>query len=165
MTGTSTKINTDKLHLALEQALNDLAKVEADPRYQIDMGNWHAPKHLKEGIVCAVCLGGAVIACELPIPPEHSTTPLSLLGDEQISNSEFSTLRALDLLRTGDVAEGVARFYMNRMSTREIDGLLFKIKLMDDYEYDTSCIGISYGQRNWWENMWAIQRYLKIFNV
>lgn len=43
----------------LKLALADLAKVEANPQFQIDMGEWFTPRGNE---TCAVCFAGAVMA-------------------------------------------------------------------------------------------------------
>lgn len=54
--------------IAIRQALADLAKCEADPKYRIYMRAWHDPK---DG-VCLVCLAGSVLAKRFGISPrEH----------------------------------------------------------------------------------------------
>lgn len=53
----------------LELGLADLAQVEANPAYSIDMARWHQPVYGNDVVKCSVCLAGAVMAgaCETPI--------------------------------------------------------------------------------------------------
>ena len=48
-------------------ALNDLAACEADPGYEIDMGEWHTSRAYEDHSVCQVCLAGAVMAQTLDV--------------------------------------------------------------------------------------------------
>lgn len=54
-------------------ALADLAKVEADPRYVVDMSLWHRPKDKSRR--CVVCLAGAVMAKTLGSDPTEYVAP------------------------------------------------------------------------------------------
>ena len=49
----------DKPSELIRLALADLRKCEADPRYLIDMAQWHRPVTSE---LCHVCLAGAVMA-------------------------------------------------------------------------------------------------------
>lgn len=78
-------------------AIGDLAKVEADPRYRVNMNEWHAPGH--NGL-CSVCFAGAVMAGSLGASREVESSP-HMFG----SNSD--KLKALDRFREGDVQTGL----------------------------------------------------------
>lgn len=80
----------DKPSELLLLALEDLQKVESDPRYVVDMGAWHSPNGK-----CRVCLAGAVMAGKLGVTPDQSMTPSRL--------PEALKLRALDFLRVGEI--------------------------------------------------------------
>lgn len=58
----------DKPSELLVLALEDLEKVEKDPKYQVNMGTWHRPSEFEP--VCLVCLAGAVMAGHLQAKPE-----------------------------------------------------------------------------------------------
>jgi hypothetical protein len=85
----------------LQQALDDLEKVEADPRYIVDMCRWHQPL---EDQRCAVCLAGAVLA----------GSGLSYTIDWR--HIEFNVnierkLGVIDSLRTGDARSAICSLH------------------------------------------------------
>ena len=77
----------------LKLALNDLIQVENDPRYDINMGEWHYPRET----ACSVCLAGAVMAGTLDADPGEELSP----EDFEQSNDAWK-LYALDSARWGD---------------------------------------------------------------
>jgi hypothetical protein len=74
-------------------ALADLAKVEADPRYAVNMSWWHRPKDKSRR--CVVCLAGAVMAKTLGSDPTKYLAPYSF--DRDVAQK----LNALDAFRVG----------------------------------------------------------------
>lgn len=86
----STKQLPDKLSELIYIALEDLEKIEADPRYIIDMGTWHMPNGK-----CAVCAAGAVMAKRLGADPTAHISPSRFDDDTE------AKLDAIDLLRCG----------------------------------------------------------------
>lgn len=91
----------------LRVALVDLELAEKDPRYIIDMYDWHTPMLSSGGgghytAPCSVCLAGAVMAFGLGTDPECKVDPSNFgAGDE-------SKLAALNMFRTGKVGYGLA---------------------------------------------------------
>lgn len=83
---------------AIEQALADLAKVEASEDYKIDMGIWHTM--IPGDRRCSVCLAGAVIAQR--VSPDRDTTPSHFEDDKR--------LIGLDYFRRGDIDGGLMSF-------------------------------------------------------
>lgn len=83
----------DKLSDLMRLALDDLTKVEADPRYKVDMRQWFKWKDY----VCHVCFAGAVMAQTMEEPITGISAPQYYPYD--ISRK----LRALDLIRVGNV--------------------------------------------------------------
>ena len=87
----------------LALALDDLEKCQADEHYSFYMGTWHKPSDYDairpsdEGVVCNVCVAGAVIGKTLGAHPEHSYTPSFYNFDTSYK------LLALDNLRMGSV--------------------------------------------------------------
>ena len=81
----------------LFSALEDLAKCEGDPNYRVDMRVWH---RMNFG-VCAVCLGGAVMAKSL------GADIYDLLDLEDFNQDTRNAFEALDCFRTGDVCGGL----------------------------------------------------------
>lgn len=61
----------DSKRQLLHLALDDLEKCEADPRYEIDMGEWHSATSK----VCLVCLAGSVMAKSLECKPSEFLAP------------------------------------------------------------------------------------------
>lgn len=82
----------DKPSELLLLALTDLEMCENDPRYEIYMGNWHAPNGR-----CRVCAAGAVMAKSLGAPPRD------IWGPEDFDEDTERKLRAIDFFRTGAV--------------------------------------------------------------
>ncbi len=76
----------------LEIALEDLRKCEADPAYDIYMGDWHRPKNG----VCWVCMAGAAMAERLGVSPEEEVSPHKC-------GAYMPQLAAIDNLRTCDI--------------------------------------------------------------
>lgn len=102
-----------KLSDVILLALEDLRKIEKDPKYMIDMGVWHEPRTSREDKntkVCAVCFAGAVLA------KTFKKDPLKPFVVEVESNNYLHTglphttegkLSALDSLRNADVYEAL----------------------------------------------------------
>lgn len=81
----------NKLSSLLTLALDDLLLAEADPRYRVDMRDWH---HF-DGEYCNICLAGAVLAFSL----NESLEDNELVKARPVWNK----LWALDELRKGYV--------------------------------------------------------------
>ena len=77
-------------------ALKDLAAVELDARYVVEMLEWHLPA-VDE---CLVCLAGAVMAQTLGASPDRHLTPSEFPQSRQ--------LQALDTLRYAHRADYLA---------------------------------------------------------
>lgn len=96
----------EKLSDLIDLALNDLRKVQADPRYVVDMTLWHEPNTDDgENYVCHVCFAGAVMA---------KTLAVDVLADSPVSDFGHEWRRAfyaLDDVRTGNLTStSVQRF-------------------------------------------------------
>lgn len=93
----------EKLSDLLELALNDLASVEADPLYLVEMNMWHQPliRVTPDDPACGVCLAGSVLARTLEVPIDVISD-----GREQ-SDYDNRRLDALDYLRVGNVPEAI----------------------------------------------------------
>lgn len=95
----------DKASALIRVALLDLAKIEADPFYRIDMTDWHrGPNRSPSSFhtpTCAVCFAGAVMAKSLKAPFESDITP----GEFDYDTSR--KLAALDDFRRGDIRHGL----------------------------------------------------------
>ena len=76
-------------------ALADLAKVEADPQYVVDMNEWHMPH---EDGLCHVGLAGAVMAGSVGIAP-HQSFDFWVIGDVMRGQ-----MLALDTFQAGDAS-------------------------------------------------------------
>ena len=80
-------------------ALNDLARCEGDPRYSVDMNDWHLPDFATG--ICSVCLGGAVMAKSLNV------LRTGFYGPFDFYSRITRPLRALDMFRQGRIVDGV----------------------------------------------------------
>lgn len=80
-------------------ALEDLKKVEADPRYEVDMDDWHSGGSVTHP--CAVCLAGAVMAKTMKLQYDKNLWP-----EDAALNGTTWALQALDELRRGNVRGG-----------------------------------------------------------
>jgi hypothetical protein len=76
----------------IDVAVHDLELCAADPRYEINMMNWHEPF----GDRCLVCLAGAFMAQTLHTPIHREVTPENI-PDQGVRTRLF----ALDKLRCG----------------------------------------------------------------
>jgi hypothetical protein len=89
----------------IRAGVQDLEACEADPRYSINMVDWHSPTATRFGevgwkSVCEVCLAGAVMAKRLRADPRV----LLNLSDFPTSRS---SLRALNDFRGAGWAQGL----------------------------------------------------------
>lgn len=87
----------DKPSELIRLALADLRKCEADPRYEIDMDQWHMPIDGK----CCVCLAGAVMGQSLSVMLNAPYEPGAFNKDTA------RKLHALDSFRCGGVSYGL----------------------------------------------------------
>ena len=85
-----------KLSTAMRMALNDLRKVEKDPRYEVNMAVWHQPYCSEKG---SVCLAGAVMA------KSCGADPTNALGITAFGPDWARVFLALDWVRRGEVRE------------------------------------------------------------
>lgn len=92
----------DKLSELILVALEDLAKVRADPRYQINLETWHQSANRNDDGLCSVCFAGAVIAGRMA-PDEINR---SIRPDDFADNDDFK-LEALNDLRSGLLADAL----------------------------------------------------------
>jgi hypothetical protein len=90
----------DKLSELILVALEDLAVVKTDPRYEIDLTTWHAPD--EHNGLCSVCFAGAVIARQLS--PDETTKALE---PSDFSEADAEKLRALNEIRMGSIEEAL----------------------------------------------------------
>ncbi len=96
----------DKPSDLLEQAMEDLEKIEKCQNYRINMRWWHIPTRdttteTNMDNACTVCLAGAVMACSLGADPTKD------IGPEYFGEPTALKLHALDSLRSGRVAEAL----------------------------------------------------------
>lgn len=89
----------DTLWELLDVALADLRAVEADDRYAVSMGFWHAPI---DG-TCVVCAAGAVMAESLGVSPGRSVLP------EYFDDITAKKLCVINSLRMGHVEYAAER--------------------------------------------------------
>lgn len=111
----------DKLSDLIELALNDLAEVERDPRYSVEMWDWHEKKE----DYCSVCLAGAVMAKTLGVPYGKTSFP-DYFANEKIERA----LNAIDRVRIGFV--GSALHWLNSEMNEDLVSRMnrkFRIRL------------------------------------
>jgi hypothetical protein len=76
----------DKPSELIRLALSDLRKCEADPKYNVDMSDWHCP----EFGTCHVCLAGAVMAKTEQCPIDVDTVPCNTAnGSKYVALDNF----------------------------------------------------------------------------
>lgn len=99
-----------KFSQAMRMALKDLAKVEKDPKYRVDMGAWHLanayPNHK-----CAVCFAGSVMAKSFKLSPDEEASFTSFQGKWP------SIFIALNRVRRGDVS-GALRIFSGAITDK-----------------------------------------------
>jgi hypothetical protein len=115
----------DKLSDLIELAVADCRKVEADPRYELNMNAWHSgldDRHSR----CAVCMAGAVMAQTLGVPYEHTSIPeFCGIGTSMVVEDR---LYALDAVRLGNVATALAYLDEPADDVAELAGALIAEK-------------------------------------
>lgn len=98
-----------KLHELIYIALHDLEMVEKDPKYSVDMGQWHFYSDQKD--VCYVCLAGSVMANTLELARVDTLGPNSIMfleeSDDEILEHNEMCMYALDELRGGEVGNAL----------------------------------------------------------
>lgn len=93
------------LSAVIRVALDDLARVEADPRYKVDMQWWHTPRGNRG--ICHVCLAGAVMAGTLGIPSDQDVATLSEVMSGDVASFVRERLMALNMVRRGDIGDAL----------------------------------------------------------
>ena len=107
-------------------ALADLRACEADPRYIVDMGMWHAyfgytdENGVEREKKCLVCLAGSVMAKSLGAPIEMSYSP----GCYDVAIQQ--KLLALDEFRQGGAQAGIDVFYGEAQEPLPFDMLIHR---------------------------------------
>ena len=96
-----TKHNIDDLKpsMLVTLAIEDLARCKADPRYFVDMTDWH--NHGSNTEACSVCLAGAVMAKSLDVPRNGT------YGPSDFYDRVGRPLQVLEMFRKGRVVEGL----------------------------------------------------------
>lgn len=98
----------DKPSLLLEKALEDLEECEKSEDYYIDMGHWHFKKSSDTGReVCNVCMAGSVLANRFEGAESCLGSPSKMHSEGDISEEDADKLMAIDILRQGNVFEGL----------------------------------------------------------
>ena len=87
----------DKPSSLIRIALADLKRIEKDPRYRVDMTQWHTPT----GGLCRVCLAGSVIAKTL------QSDSLKYVTANYYSQRERLKFYALNEFRLGNIQGGL----------------------------------------------------------
>lgn len=103
-----------KLSQAIMLALNDLALVEKNPKYEVDMADWH----YYEDDTCFVCFAGSIIAQTFGVNPKKTIWANSFDADWK------HIFYALDGIRKGDIVSALGFFYPDK-----------PISLFEEYEH------------------------------
>jgi|GEM_PF-2940190 len=126
-------LHSKKLSRLLEMALEDLKKVEKDPRYRVSMWCWHETL----GDQCLVCLAGACLAETFKFRISVNVPALRAVNNEAAA----CRLLAIDCLRSGDVESAADRMGI---------GTKLKNRQMPTYDEPT-----------WWDAMYKLVSDLK----
>lgn len=94
---------TAPLSAVIRAALDDLAKVEVDPAYRVDMSAWHEPI---EG-QCHVCLAGAVMAVTMGLRTECPIVDPHVDADALPADGVADRLMALDAVMRGRITDAL----------------------------------------------------------
>ena len=132
----------EKLSELIRVALADAKLIQKDPRYKINMSTWHSPANSRiredTGTRCYVCLAGCVMAKSLGFSPQEFHEPSQL--DQELERK----LRALDLIRSGDVI-GAAIFVYGRVHVKALAGyddlIALTIQMEDQWKQKHRHIG------------------------
>ncbi len=116
----------DKLSELILVALEDLAKVKVDPRYEIDLSSWHTSQEYTISGKCSVCFAGAVMAGRMaPDRIGESIDP------HDFEPSDARKLRALNELRTGSLLDAMLEMDLEEISLSDAPG----IGLYSEYDF------------------------------
>lgn len=113
----------DKISELLKLAMIDLEKVEADPRYKVDMLEWHTPRENK----CEVCLAGSVLAKSLKIDFKQRYYGLNL--SEKIDDK----LETINSLRMGHFYSVLGRIKLDLFSLPESYASILEMDHLSKY--------------------------------
>lgn len=113
----------------LRLAVDDLTRVEADSRYRVDMGFWHKPTTSPDngGVVCGVCLAGAVMAKSLEAEINVSASPVNA------DDKTYNQLEALNSFRAGHYVSAVHKLNYARCIDNETFYKLTKLLQKEFY--------------------------------
>ena len=132
-------------HGICREAVRCVGICEKDPRYDIDMGNWHQPRF---GGGCNVCAAGAWMAVSLNIPADKDMRPHLLSGDAKVialamSELQFGEIKIpLELL-------GQEEYYRNTIIERDVK-----------YGYYRETFGVG-GPKKWRKKLLKLADYLE----
>lgn len=127
----------NKLSALLRLAVADAQKCEADPRYKLDMSQWHEPWEEDDG-VCSVCMAGAVMAQTLGAPIDESYGPY----DFERHGSDYTPIRLsekfehIDSMRRGNLRSEIRNGFAWGVSTENMDALQAFDNLISSANYD-----------------------------
>lgn len=111
-------LNTQRLSVALLQAVGDLELVEQSDTVRIDMNSW--VKELRgdgDGPVCSVCMAGASLL-------HRSPETLEVLMFGTVTPLEFNVILALDEVRNYSYRAALMEFYANSPHVEPLTGEL-----------------------------------------
>ena len=113
-----TKVLPDKPSALIRLALEDMAKCEEDPDYEVEMSCFHLPNQdcvpdnpatmqIKPVKRCLVCLAGSVMAQTLGAADTEWLHPADFRDKDGFHPTTENRLQALDAFRVGVLWEGL----------------------------------------------------------
>jgi hypothetical protein len=88
---------SNKLSGMLRAAVADMESIKADPRYRLNMWNWHMP--FAKGKKCEVCMAGAVLALRGKAPIDEHINVGAL--DDSVTPLTQQKMLAINWMRSG----------------------------------------------------------------
>ena len=115
----------DKASDLIDLALDDLEKCEKDPRYKIDMKEWHT----LYGQTCLVCLAGSVMAQTLQVQLDFT------FCENRLDKNTEEKLDGLDWFRTGGIEAGLQSIFGYRETFSDIEDKALKKRITNITQY------------------------------
>lgn len=126
----------DKPSELLKVALADYFLVKADPRYTIDLDNWHNPQ---ESGQCKVCLAGSVMAKSFNLDINEPTSPHYLdisIGDKLFAIDEFKNGNLREALNFLNVNNENLEIAVDMRKINPNTGIIEEDLIFNNFQYD-----------------------------
>lgn len=134
------KLNTQKLHIALTQALDDLEWIEKNPKFEVDMDYW-VSKDESYGEVCRVCLAGSsmIRRTDVDIAPEALDYTADFGDDDcPFGIDESLVFRALDEVRHYNLKNALGYLYPQIKADMYLDLIFDECSVPDTVTYESN---------------------------